>query len=462
MAVLRSWMFAVLVACNVHLATHWSCSSEVSLTMDGGMLWYHYPCRGVQTFPERLCTSKWLTPNHRLLNREVFQMSNICGFKYAGTSSDVREPASKWQRFEKNPLISYFRRLKWVSIPLSLGFAYLAYQQFWHVYKREKSKITSGTQLATDFEVTLIKMLPLRTSSRWWGWINSLKLPVPLRSPVINWFANTYNCNIEEALVDDVTQYQNLGEFFRRSLKPGVRPIYEGKCVVSPVDGTVLHFGKVQNGQIEQVKGITYSLSTFLGSNFWKSSAKKENKMVPNDDKTYQKLLLCNSEETDLYHCIIYLSPGDYHRFHSPADWCVNYRQHFPGELLSVRPGFVNWIAGLFNINERVVYTGTWHHGFFSMVAVGATNVGSIRVYFDKDLVTNERIQRKDDSKNHSFESSNNIVGIQLKKGDAFGEFNLGSTIVLIFEGPKNLNFTVKAGHKIKYGEPLTLVEDKS
>lgn len=55
----------------------------------------------------------------------------------------------------------------------------------------------------------------------------------------------------------------------------------------------------------------------------------------------------------------------------------------FLGELLSVRPGIVNWIAGLFNLNERVVYTGEWHHGYFSLTAVGATNVGSIKVYFD-------------------------------------------------------------------------------
>jgi len=38
----------------------------------------------------------------------------------------------------------------------------------------------------------------------------------------------------------------------------------------------------------------------------------------------------------------------------------------------------------VFNFNERAVYVGTWEHGFFSMAAVGATNVGSINVCFDK------------------------------------------------------------------------------
>ena len=49
-----------------------------------------------------------------------------------------------------------------------------------------------------------------------------------------------------------------------------------------------------------------------------------------------------------------------------------------------MNPGIARWIQGLFNLNERVVYTGQWDHGFFSYTAVGATNVGSIKIYCDK------------------------------------------------------------------------------
>lgn len=51
---------------------------------------------------------------------------------------------------------------------------------------------------------------------------------------------------------------------------------------------------------------------------------------------------------------------------------------------MSVNPGVARLVKELFCLNERVALSGRWQHGFFSLTAVGATNVGSIRVYFDK------------------------------------------------------------------------------
>jgi len=56
----------------------------------------------------------------------------------------------------------------------------------------------------------------------------------------------------------------------------------------------------------------------------------------------------------------------------------------FAGELLSVNPKVARLIPNLFALNERAVYVGRWKYGFFSLTAIGATNVGSIHVYCDK------------------------------------------------------------------------------
>lgn len=53
------------------------------------------------------------------------------------------------------------------------------------------------------------------------------------------------------------------------------------------------------------------------------------------------------------------------------------------GLLLSVNPYVARHVPSLLSLNERVVYIGEWRHGFIAVAAVGATNVGSIRVYHD-------------------------------------------------------------------------------
>ena len=58
--------------------------------------------------------------------------------------------------------------------------------------------------------------------------------------------------------------------------------------------------------------------------------------------------------------------------------------ERLTGELFSVSPWVAKRAENLFVLNERVALLGRWRHGFFGMVPVGATNVGSIKINFDQ------------------------------------------------------------------------------
>jgi phosphatidylserine decarboxylase len=99
-----------------------------------------------------------------------------------------------------------------------------------------------------------------------------------------------------------------------------------------------------------------------------------------------------------LHYMVIYLSPGDYHRFHAPAIHTANYRRHIVGYLSPVKPSYVNVHKDVFKHNERVNIFGDWYgrdKNFFFLSYVGALNVGSIVLDFDTDIVTNQTINRR-------------------------------------------------------------------
>uniref|UniRef100_UPI0037E81AD4 phosphatidylserine decarboxylase proenzyme, mitochondrial isoform X3 n=1 Tax=Semicossyphus pulcher TaxID=241346 RepID=UPI0037E81AD4 len=307
--------------------------------------------------------------------------------------------------------------------------------------------------------VALYRSFPTRLLSRAWGRLNGVELPTWLRKPVYSLYIWTFGVNMQEAAVEDLHHYRNLGEFFRRRLKPAVRPVCTSSCLISPADGRILHFGRVKNSEVEQVKGVTYSLESFLGPQ----------KRQSDNSSSFRDLLL-SSPDNDLFHVVVYLAPGDYHCFHSPTDWRVELRRHFPGSLMSVNPGVARLVKELFCLNERVALTGQWQHGFFSLTAVGATNVGSIRVYFDQELQTNAPRYSKGSFHDRSYVGAGDqelkaadvggVVaaeggGVALQKGAAVGEFNLGSTIVLLFEAPKDFSFNLQPGQRIRVGEGL-------
>lgn len=386
--------------------------------------------------------------------------------------------------------------------------------------RKQKIKIA-----ANDWMFFFYSTLPLNAVSRVWGQLNSLDLPVWLRPYSFKLYSYCFGVNLDEMEQPDLTHYKNLSEFFYRFIKAECRPINFEDDIVMPSDGKVLSLGEIDpiTGEIEQVKGINYNVKEFLGTHSHQLMNKSIVEYTPtlndvserdleqtqdidleqglniNTDKHSQIIQdhqdtkhlqvlkdLMDTGKSDMatsredlknnkkfMFIVIYLAPGDYHHYHSPTNWLVKIRRHFPGQLYSVSPYFQKNFKNLFILNERVSLLGNWKHGFFSMTPVGATNVGSIKLNFDKDLVTNDkkRLHKASNTKSldiNCYEATywsqapSKKEGIPLVMGEEMGGFMLGSTVVLCFEVPKEFQFDCKQGDSVKMGERLGHIESKN
>ena len=201
----------------------------------------------------------------------------------------------------------------------------------------------------------------------------------------------------------------------------------------------MLHFGRVIDGRLEQVKGVPYSLEAFFGA--------KSTFSHPTDLDEI-------SSKKQLLHCVLYLGPGDCHHFHSPTEWSVEARRHFPGELYSVSPWVLKGFKEVLSTNERVALCGSWKYGAFAMTAVGAYNVGSIVIQFDKELQTNKGRANEASFNERAFVEKN----VSLSRGEHVGWFSMGSAVVLVFEAPDDFQFCIQPGEKVILGQPLGTV----
>lgn len=242
---------------------------------------------------------------------------------------------------------------------------------------------------------------------------------------LIKTFIKAFNIDMSEAKWENPSSYKTFNAFFTRPLKEGIRPIAEGKDVLThPVDGTVSQFGDIIGDDIFQAKGHTFSLTSLLGGKPELAECFKGGKFAT-----------------------IYLAPRDYHRIHMPVDGTLTDTLHVPGELFSVNPLTAQNVPGLFARNERVVTLFDTPAGKMALVLVGATVVASIETVWAGNITppAGKYVQ-------HWQHQNENIV---LNKGDEMGRFKLGSTVVLCFE-PNAVEFEeLSSGLVTRLGTPF-------
>jgi phosphatidylserine decarboxylase len=196
-------------------------------------------------------------------------------------------------------------------------------------------------------------------------------------------FVKEQKINLDEFIVPE-KGFQHFNDFFHRKIKPAHRPIGEG--IVSPADGRVFGFQRVEESRRVFIKGKQFRVASFLE----------------------------NAEEYKSFEggamLIVRLAPVDYHRFHFPASGIARETKRIRGSYFSVSPLALRQSLDIFLENKRSYSVlESNEYGKILYVEVGATVVGSIIQTYS--------------------------TGAEVNKGEEKGYFKMGgSTVVLFFE----------------------------
>jgi phosphatidylserine decarboxylase len=251
--------------------------------------------------------------------------------------------------------------------------------------------------------MSLMRVLPRSALSSVVGALTRVPAPAVLHQAAMKVFAQRYGVKLDEA-EGRVSDYPTFAQFFTRKLKPGLRPVDQTKgIVVSPVDGAVSQAGVVTDGRCVQAKGIDFTVAQLVGD---AAAAQKF------DGGAFTTL---------------YLSPKDYHRIHAPLEGTIDGYTYLPGEFWPVNPASVRNIDALFAVNERLVTWMSTPLGTVAVVAVGATCVARIHASYDAIVTHTGQGARA-----HRYERP-----IAIERGGELGMFEMGSTVILLFEKGK-------------------------
>lgn len=275
-----------------------------------------------------------------------------------------------------------------------------------------------------DLNFLLANRIPRQLLTRFMGWFSHIEQPLVRDLSLAVW-RRLADLRLEEA---KQSQFRSLHDCFIRELKEGARPVNaDPRVLVSPCDAIVGTCGRVEDGQLIQAKGFSYTLADLLGDAALAHDFR---------DATYATLRITSSM---------------YHRFHAPHDCRVEQVTYFSGDTWNVNPIALKRVARLFCKNERALLRTRLeasHHQVL-LVPVAAVLVASIRLHF-LDVLLHLR-----------YRGPNEIpCAARLSKGEEMGWFQHGSTILVFAPRGFILYGNVTEDSRIRVGEPLMRLPD--
>jgi phosphatidylserine decarboxylase len=247
-----------------------------------------------------------------------------------------------------------------------------------------------------------------------------------LKNLLIRGFMKLYTIDMSDALQTDALSYGSFNEFFTRSLKADARVIAaDPRAIACPVDGTVSEAGRIDGDRLLQAKGRYYSLTELLAARAWAKDF---------DGGAFATL---------------YLAPYNYHRVHMPLRGQLRETVFVPGRLFSVNAATASLVPRLFARNERVLTLFDTAFGEVALIMVGALNVGSMATVWAGDITPAAR----------RAVTTLPASDVALDKGEELGRFNMGSTVILLFQRDRaGWHADLRAGAKVRLGQSMGLL----
>jgi phosphatidylserine decarboxylase len=247
------------------------------------------------------------------------------------------------------------------------------------------------------------------------------------KNRLVRGFLKLYPVDMAEAAQSDPLSYGSFNEFFTRALKPGARTIAaDPRAIACPADGAISQAGEIDGEMLLQAKGRRFSLTELLAAQPWASDFEGGS------------------------FATIYLAPFNYHRVHMPLRGQLKETVYVPGRLFSVNATTAAHVPQLFARNERVLTLFDTEFGQVALIMVGALNVGSISSVWAGDITpAARRVITRLPPQN-----------VSLDKGQELGRFNMGSTVILLFQrGRAHWQADVRAGAIVRLGQALGRLE---